>query len=185
MAPSAVSPTAACVMAIVLWCGSQLTCVRFPRFQLYLSLKNICGPISLMPVLAKCLERHVTGWILDYMYGPIDPHQFGSLQGSSTVHALIELLHLWHKALDTPRNMVRVLMLDFAKAFDRVNHTTVLKKLANLRVPNFLVRWLREFLCERRQRVKLGQNLSAMVTSQGWSAAGYPGGAHQLSTAYQ
>ena len=51
-------------------------------------------------------------------------------------------------------------MLDFAKAFDRVDHTTVLKKLASLGLPNFLVRWLTEFLCERRQRVKLGQHLS-------------------------
>ena len=51
-------------------------------------------------------------------------------------------------------------MLDFAKAFDRVGRTTVLKKRANLGLPNFLVRWLTEFLCERRQRVKLGQHLS-------------------------
>ena len=94
------------------------------------------------------------------MDGSIDLHQFGSLQGSSAVHALVELLHLWHKALDTPGNMVRVIMLDFAKAFDRVDHMTVLKKLANLGLPNFLVRWLTEFLCERRQWVKLGQHLS-------------------------
>ena len=117
-------------------------------------------PISLMLVLVKCLERHVTGWILDYMDGSIDPHQFGSLQGSSAVHALVELLHLWHKALDAPGNMVRVVMLDFAKAFDRVDHTTVVKKLANLGLPNFLVRWLTELLCERRQWVKLGQHRS-------------------------
>ena len=117
-------------------------------------------PISLTPVLAKCLERHVTGWILNSMDGFIDPHQFGSLPGSSTVHALVQLVHLWHKALDTPGNMVRVVMLDFAKAFDRVDHTTVLNKFAQLGLPNFLVRWLTGFLCERRQRVRLGQHLS-------------------------
>ena len=66
-------------------------------------------PISLTLVLVKSLERHVTGWILDYMDGSIDPHQFGSLQGSSTIHALVELVYqfLWHKALDTPGNMVQ------------------------------------------------------------------------------
>ena len=143
-------------------------------------------PISLTPVPVKCLERHVTGWILDYMDGSIDPHQFGSLQGSSAVHALVELLHLWHKALDTPGNMVRVVMLDFAKAFDRVDHTTVLKKLANLGLPNFLVRWLTEFLCELAEAAgQAGPAPVEMVTSQGWSAAGYPGGTHQLFTAYQ
>ena len=120
------------------------------------------GPISLTPVLAKCLEGHVTGWILDYMNSSIDPHQFESLQGSSTAHALVELVHLWHKALEKPRNMVRVVMLDFAKEFDRVDSTTVLKKLASLGLPNFLVRWLTEFFCERRQRVKLGQHLSEL-----------------------
>ena len=75
-------------------------------------------------------------------------------------------------------------MLDFAKASDRVDHATVLKKLANLGLPSVLVRWLTEFLCKRRQRVKLGQHLSE------WSqvGAGVLQGtlvAHQLSTAYQ
>ena len=41
-----------------------------------------------------------------------------------------------------------------------MDHTAVLKKLANLGLPNFLVGWQTGFLCERKQRVKLGQHLS-------------------------
>ena len=114
------------------------------------------GPIDLH---LDCMEGPIDPH-LDCMEGPIDPHQFGSLQGASMVHALVELVHLWHKALDVPGNMVRVVLLDFAKAFDWVDHATLLKKLASLGLPSFLVRWLTGFLCERRQRVRVGRHLS-------------------------
>ena len=81
------------------------------------------------------------------MDSSIAPYHFGFLRGSSTGHALVELVHSWQQALDAPGRMVRAVMLDFAKAFDRVDHTIVLEKLANLGLPNFLVRWLTGFLC--------------------------------------
>ena len=56
--------------------------------------------------------------------------------------------------------MVRALMLDFTKAFDRVDHPILLGKLASLDLPNFIVRWITNFLCQRKQRVKIGQNVS-------------------------
>lgn len=117
-------------------------------------------PISLTPVLSKCLERFVTDWIMESMQGILDPHQFGSLRGSSTVHALVELIHQWQSALDTPGKMVRVVMLDFSKAFDRVDHAILLRKFTNLGLPNFLVKWLTSFLCQRQQRVKIGSHMS-------------------------
>ena len=39
-------------------------------------------------------------------------------------------------------------------------HTIVLEKLANLGLPNLLVRWLTGFLCQCKQHVKVGQHLS-------------------------
>ena len=101
---------------------------------------------------------------MDFMEDSLDPHQFGSLKGSSTTHALVELVHQWQQALDTPGKMVRVLMLDFSKAFDRVDHTILLDKLANLGLPNFIVKWMTSFLCRRQQRVKIGQYVSDWST---------------------
>ena len=95
-------------------------------------------PISLTPTLSKVLERYVAGWVMDTARDIIDDHQFGSLRGSSTIHALVELVHLWQKALDVPGRRVRVLLLDFSKAFDRVDHSLLLEKFGNLGLPTSL-----------------------------------------------
>ena len=129
-------------------------------------------PISLTPTLSKVLERYVSGWVMDTARGIIDDHQFGSLRGSSTIHALVELVHLWQKALDVPGRRVRVLLLDFSEAFDRVDHSLLLEKFGNLGLPDFLVRWLTSFLCQRGQKVKLCSAQSEWTTMN----AGVPQG---------
>ena len=68
----------------------------------------------------------------------IDSRQYGSIKQSSTVHALVEMTHNWLKALDSPENMVRILVLDFSKAFDRVDHT-ILLNMSTLGLPGFLL----------------------------------------------
>ena len=68
----------------------------------------------------------------------IDPHQFGSLRGSSTTHALVELVHQWQEALDKPGKMVYAPMLDFSKAVDRLDYNILQRKLANLGLPTSL-----------------------------------------------
>jgi len=60
--------------------------------------------------------------------------QFGAIKGRSTSHALVDIMHKWHKALDE-RNAIRVFFIDNAKAFDHVDHLTVIKKLAVLGAP--------------------------------------------------
>ena len=59
---------------------------------------------------------------------------------------------------------MRVLLLDYSKAFDRVDHSILLRKLANMGIPDFLVRWFTSFLCDRRQRTKIGNILSEWTT---------------------
>ena len=68
------------------------------------------------------------------------------------------------KALDVPGRLVRVLLLYFLKAFDRVDHSLLLEKFGNLDLPDFPVRWLTSFLCQRRHKVKLGSAQSEWGT---------------------
>ena len=46
--------------------------------------------------------------------------------------------------------------VDFSKAFHRVDHHILLTKCASLGLPNFLTKWLTSFLCQRKQRLKIG-----------------------------
>jgi hypothetical protein len=102
----------------------------------------------------------------------LDPFQFDSRKGLSTVTALAELVHGWLNALESPGKVVRILLLDFRKAFDKVDHNILLDKLRTSEIPTFLLDWIRSFLCERKQRVKVGTAKSS------WSnmKAGVPQG---------
>ena len=48
---------------------------------------------------------------------------------------------------------VRVVFLDVSKAFDRVWHTGLLFKLQKLGVQDPLLSWIKNYLCDRQQRV--------------------------------
>ena len=55
-----------------------------------------------------------------------DKKQFGALKGRSTTHALVE-----HKALDEEKS-VKIVFVDYAKAFDQVDHETIMATLVDL-----------------------------------------------------
>ena len=80
------------------------------------------------------------------------------------MHALIELVHRWKAALDSRGTMIHVLLIDFSNAFDRVDHHILLTKCASLGLPNFITKWLTSFLCQRKQRVKIGSVKSKFTT---------------------
>ncbi|XP_033101557.1 uncharacterized protein LOC117104820 [Anneissia japonica] len=57
----------------------------------------------------------------------IDLNQFGCMKGVSTVDALISIMFKWFEAADQG-NETRVLLLDYKKAFDLIDHTIVIEK---------------------------------------------------------
>ena len=60
-----------------------------------------------------------------------------------------------------------VLFVDYAKAFDHVDHNVLLQKLKSYGVPSFIVHWMTSFLCERQERVKVMDTVSDWVTLHG------------------
>ena len=107
--------------------------VPIPKLRPPKSVQDDLKPISLTPTLSKILESLVGRWILSKVTNKSDARQFGALRGRLTTHALIDITHMWHKALDD-RNSVRALFVDYSKAFDHVDHSTVLKKMAALEI---------------------------------------------------
>ena len=129
-------------------------------------MENDIRPISLTCTLSKLLESITGKWVLEAISSKIDPKQFGGIKGRSTSHALIDILHSWHEALDK-RNSVRAVFVDYAKAFDHVDHNLVMSKMSALNVPEDVTRWLHSFLSERQQRVKIGNTVSNWCTANG------------------
>ena len=122
--------------------------------------ENDLRPISLTPVLAKLLENFIYNWLWNEYLPHIDKSQFGSIPGSSTVLALIDLCHNWYFLTDSKKQALQVLLVDFSKAFDRINHVIIIDKLVRLGINRVIVNWIQAFLCHRKQRVKLGDTTS-------------------------
>ena len=136
-----------------LWkCANVLPLGKVPRPR---SIDSDLRPISLTAVLSKVLEGFVFDWLAAVVMPHIDPFQFGCVKKSSTTHALVHLIHQWLAA-----TMVRSRLIDFSKAFDRIDHNILLHKLQLLNVPPILLNWCAHFLRDRQLRVKLGNSIS-------------------------
>ena len=55
---------------------------------------------------------------------------------------------------------VETIYLDFSKAFDKVDHVILLKKLESINITGKVWDWVREFLLNREPRVRVGSALS-------------------------
>ena len=96
----------------------------------------------------------------------------GGMAATCTTDALVEMLHKWYEATDEPGTTVRVLFLDYSKAFDLINHETLIDKLVAMNLPAHIVRWMAAFLLDREQTVKIGE----CVSQPGYPNGGVPQG---------
>ena len=115
-------------------------------------------PISLTPILSKLAEDYIVDeFVKPAVLKKVDPQQFGTVPGSCTNHALISMLHSWYSSTDGNGATVRVVLLDFKKAFDLIDHNILIHKLSSYDIPHRINMWITDFLTCRQQRVKLGQ----------------------------
>jgi hypothetical protein len=68
---------------------------------------------------------------------------------------------------------VRVVFCDISKAFDRVWHKGLLRKLESIAIRGSLLSWVKNYLSERKQRVVVNNSTSSWCdinagVSQGW-----------------
>ena len=118
-------------------------------------------PISLTPTLEKICERFVADWLIRSIIHKLDTRQFGSLKGSSTTHALLSLVHHILSETDGSKDVIRIFLLDIAKAFDHIDHNVLLLiKLSSMDIPPTIINWIRDFLTGREQRVRVGSCVS-------------------------
>jgi len=99
-----------------------------PKVQHLKAIEADLRPISLTATLAKVLESFVGSWIMKRIDSSLDDWQYGALRQHSTMHALIDMLHHWHAAVDKGQS-VRTVFVDFAKAFDHFDHNILINKL--------------------------------------------------------
>ena len=128
--------------------------------------KDKLRPISLLPIISKINEKIVLKNFRDYLLSFYDDHQFAYRRDSSTVSALIKIHDSVLRYLDDPNIAgVRIIAFDMSNAFNCVPHTILYDKLCVLEFPQsrYFAEWIKSYLMERRQRVRLGSTTSSLV----------------------
>ena len=125
---------------------------------------NNYRPISLTSIPCKILEHivlHHLNLVLDKI---LCSRQHGFRQGLSCETQLCGTYHDLAKHADRG-NTVHALVLDFAKAFDKVPHGLLMQKLSRIPgVASQILMWIHDFLLDRRQRVQIKGSLSAELS---------------------
>ena len=108
--------------------------IPLPKKQPPRSIEKDIRPISLRPY-PNCFKDfsvncdEMADHIFCFWREKIDDKQCGGGVGTSTTDALFEMIHHWCEATYRCGTYVRIVLLDFAKAFDLINLGKLLGKL--------------------------------------------------------
>lgn len=120
-------------------------------------------PISKLCVIAKTFERIVHEQVSAILKNQFHSSQHGFRRGRSTVSNLMLLNEHITAATDTG-SQVDVIYTDYTKAFDRIDHSTLLFKLARMCIRGNLYRWFSSYIDRRTQAVVVNNYISSWVT---------------------
>ena len=120
-------------------------------------------PISLLPTLSKIIEKLANVQIVNYLctHNMLDPYQSAYRENHSTTTALLKITDDIMDSIDDSE-ITLLILLDFSKAFDTVNHRLLIEKLKILGFDNTACNWVRSYLSDRYQKVKLESDESEL-----------------------
>ena len=119
-------------------------------------------PISLLSTFSKIYEKTMHSRITNFMESnqSLFDMQYGFRKGRSCEHALLAAQNC---ILDTlnKNEIALLLLIDFSKAFDMVDHDILLSKLSRYGIRGNALKWMQSYLRDRRQYVTIdGKNSS-------------------------
>ena len=109
----------------------------------YRPISTLC---SFSQIFEKLVYKQLTSYIEKYKI--INECQFGFRKGHSTEQAITEITDNLKKSIDNNLYTCGV-FLDFAKAFDTVNHAILLKKLEKYGIRGIPLNWFTNYLTNR------------------------------------
>ncbi len=123
-------------------------------------------PISNLAFLGKVLKRIVLRQLQSHIdrEPALNPNQSAYRRAHSTETALNRIVNDILSAMDRKKITV-VSLFDFSAAFDTIDHTILLERLAtNYNITATALLWLKSYLTDRQQAVYIGDHHSSMFT---------------------
>ena len=112
-------------------------------------------PISILPSVSKIYERVLKNQITRFFQDKLSVILSGFRESYSTQHALIRVLELWRRCLDSS-GIVGTILMDLSKAYDCLPHDLLIAKLEAYGFDNDSLQLICSYLESRYQRVKIG-----------------------------
>ena len=113
-------------------------------------------PVSLTSILCKVMESILRDAIVEHLAVNkiLLPSQHGFMKSKSCLTNLLEYLETLTRLVDEGHS-VDIVFCDFSKAFDKVPHQRLLTKMQAHGIQGKLLKWVEEWLKDRKQRVVL------------------------------
>jgi hypothetical protein len=121
-------------------------------------------PVSLTCIICKVMEKLIKKAITSHLmvHNIITETQHGFRKDKSCLSNLLDFFEEIYDCLDKG-NSVDILYLDFAKAFDKVPHKRLTKKLYASGIRGCILQWITNWLTDRRQMVQIGNKKSNWI----------------------
>ena len=118
-------------------------------------------PVSLTSHIIKVFERVLRSSIVKHLNDNnlLPKNQHGFIAGRSTLSQLLQQIEQMIRAWEDGKS-TDTIYLDFAKAFDKVDHNILCRKIKRLGITGKIGIWIREFLTGRSQQVSANGVLS-------------------------
>ena len=153
-------------------CFKSSTIIPIPKKPPISGLSDY-RPVALTSVGIKLFESLVLSYPKDITGPLLDPLQFAYWSQNRSVDDAISMgLHYILQHLDSPATHARILFVDLNSAFNTIIPDILRSKLTQLTVPASICQWITNFLTDRRQQVRLTQQLSASCLQTGGGTAG-------------
>ena len=126
-------------------------------------------PISLLTIISKVFESLINKHLISHLESNnlLSDHQYGFRSSRSTADLLTVITDRFYRALDKCGE-ARAIALDISKAFDKVWHCGLLRKLSSYGVSGNVFKIIESFLTNRSIKVVLdGQHSSSFPVTSG------------------
>ena len=140
------------------WLESYITAIHKKGNK---SLAENYRPISITSILCKLMESIVRDQLVAHMETNdiLSTKQHGFVTRRNCMTNLLICLESWTQLLESGHPL-DIIYTDFAKAFDRVPHQRLLQKLKGVGIVGNTLNWIRAFLSNRNQRVRVDNEFS-------------------------
>ena len=122
--------------------------------------KSNYRPISILPNLSKVFEKCIYNQLSIFFEKVLSKYQCGFRKGFSAQYCLLKLLEQWKESADQGL-VFGALLTDLSKVFDCLSHELLIAKLSAYGMEDSAVRFVSDYLTNRKQRTKIGNNHSS------------------------